>query len=294
MKFPTLEEIAKVISIGFPTKPQGTYPTTGEPVWLFSQGFGENKDRGLYDKWGHKGEDVLVGSGTPIYAQFDGVVSEVDEYVCGKYVRIKGNVHKTEDGQEFFLESLDLHLSEQLVRVNQRMKEGDLIAKSGNTGYPACSTGPHDHTGIRLYTKRMDGKWELWPEALGYINPATLRRKPNISRYRKGAAMVLYSNGIPLMEAIKAYDKQNIKGDQNPDVYFVEYGQKRKYPDEATMWAHGHSTRDCIIVEQAVLDEVPTGKDMDLYEGLYVDALKQIFYEVGEGNAKTFFDKYFA
>lgn len=82
----------------------------------------------------HKGLDVAVAYGSPVKCAASGKV--IFAGVKGGY----GNCVIIEHGNG--LATLYGHLSEILVEANDRVKVGQIIAKSGNTGR---STGPHLH-----------------------------------------------------------------------------------------------------------------------------------------------------
>lgn len=86
----------------------------------------------------HGGLDIALPTGTPLRAAADGTVQKVAYgVVAGNYVNI---LH--ENGYMTRV----LHLSQALVREGDRVKQGDIIGVSGNTGY---STGPHLHFEVR-------------------------------------------------------------------------------------------------------------------------------------------------
>ncbi len=93
----------------------------------------------------HHGLDFLANTGEPVYAPGNGVVSFTGRKSgYGKVLRINHG---------FGYETLYAHLSKIEVKRGQKIKRGDLIAKSGNSG--SLSTGPHlhyevKHNGIRL------------------------------------------------------------------------------------------------------------------------------------------------
>ncbi|EYE88844.1 peptidase M23 [Fervidicella metallireducens AeB] len=86
----------------------------------------------------HTGIDFGVKTGTPIYAMSDGEV-----IISGN---LKGYGYTVAIAHGGGITSLYAHCSKLLVSVGQKVKKGQLIAKSGNTGY---STGPHLHFEIR-------------------------------------------------------------------------------------------------------------------------------------------------
>ncbi len=87
----------------------------------------------------HKGIDIGAATGSNIVASAAGtVVVSTYSYSAGNYVMLNhgGGVY-----------TVYMHASKLLVSVGDTVKQGQVIAKVGSTGY---STGPHLHFGIRL------------------------------------------------------------------------------------------------------------------------------------------------
>ena len=96
--------------------------------------FGYRKDPIDGVKRFHQGLDFSVFSGTPIYAPADGVIQSARyRGSFGKQIKIN---------HEFGYNTMFLHLSKISVKRGQKVKRGDLIGKTGNTGR---STAPHLH-----------------------------------------------------------------------------------------------------------------------------------------------------
>lgn len=87
----------------------------------------------------HNGTDFATPIGTPIFATGDGVVSRVlNHKYAGLYIEISnGQTYRTRF----------LHLSKALVKKGQRVKRGQKIALSGNSGR---ITGPHLHYELHM------------------------------------------------------------------------------------------------------------------------------------------------
>lgn len=85
----------------------------------------------------HGGIDIVVPAGTPVDSIMDGRVADVG------YNQLFGNylIVNHADG----IQSLYGHLSAQLVRLGQYLRQGEEIGLSGNSGY---STAAHLHLGI--------------------------------------------------------------------------------------------------------------------------------------------------
>ena len=83
----------------------------------------------------HKGTDFSVPTGTPVYSTGDGeVISTFTKFNgYGKYIKIQHG---------FGYQTLYAHLSQFLVRPGQKVKRGQIIGYSGNSG---ASTAPHLH-----------------------------------------------------------------------------------------------------------------------------------------------------
>ena len=95
----------------------------------------------------HQGVDFPVPVGTPVHAPADGTVSAArDRWGFGKVVELDhGNGLKTRFA----------HLSSQQVKVGDKVKAGQVIALSGDTGTLA-SAGPHLHFEVWKNGKPID------------------------------------------------------------------------------------------------------------------------------------------
>lgn len=118
----------------------GNYPVT--------QKFGDT----YTDPKGHKGIDYALPVGTPVLAAADGIVERagVDNTGYGNMILIR---HLWNDGTVY------AHLRNWSVQVGQKVKAGEIIGYSGNTGN---STGAHLHFEYR--TVCNDYKSAIDPE----------------------------------------------------------------------------------------------------------------------------------
>lgn len=111
MRFPTLKQFK--VSSGF--NPKRLNPVTNRIL-------------------PHKGVDFSMPIGTPILATGDG------EILVAKHTGAAGNLVTIRHGRQY--STRYMHLNKLLVKPGQKVKRGDRIALSGNTGR---STGPHLH-----------------------------------------------------------------------------------------------------------------------------------------------------
>jgi len=86
----------------------------------------------------HRGIDFRGRVGDPIYAVLDGVVEDVGNQMYGLGLVV---VIRHDDG----LETVYGHCSKILVKPGERVKQGDIISRVGQTG---LCTGPHLHFGL--------------------------------------------------------------------------------------------------------------------------------------------------
>ncbi len=110
---------------------------------------------------GHSGYDWVMPTGTPLLAVANGVVDFARShppFFCPplkrtvrnqRYVQLR---HRAPNGEVFA--SVYVHLSRTDVSEGQRVRAGQVIGLSGNTG---CSTEPHLHFHVRRYTNTNNG-----------------------------------------------------------------------------------------------------------------------------------------
>lgn len=110
-------------------------PVNNENLTRMASGYGYRTDPFTKVRKFHYGMDFTAPRGTPIYASGDGIIKRADNSASGygKHIRI-------DHGYGYV--SLYAHLYKYNVRINQRVKRGDLIGFIGSTGR---SEAPHLH-----------------------------------------------------------------------------------------------------------------------------------------------------
>lgn len=94
----------------------------------------------------HEGLDIITDVGTPVYATGDATVT-----FAGRTVSGYGAVVELDHGYGYT--TLYAHLSQIRVRVGQKVKRGELIARSGRSG---LVSGPHVHYEVRLNGRKLN------------------------------------------------------------------------------------------------------------------------------------------
>lgn len=140
-------------------------------IWPWARGttitqeFGSSPG-GVNPSGGHTGKDAALPVGTPLRAPIDGVV------VFEGWANLSNNPYLlTEgggiclviDGGDGQIAVVLGHLSATLVSKGDRVKQGDIVAKSGNTG--KWTTGPHCHFEV------LPPVYALNTNTYGRVNP---------------------------------------------------------------------------------------------------------------------------
>jgi murein DD-endopeptidase MepM/ murein hydrolase activator NlpD len=114
--------------------------------WKVTKGYGEK-----YAKFGgiHKGIDGAAKVGTPVYASVSGIVVHAGPNSSTGWgpsfgTQIIVDNDRFKDGSPGYWAGY-CHLSKVKVKANQKVRKGQLIGWTGNTGR---STGPHLHLQI--------------------------------------------------------------------------------------------------------------------------------------------------
>lgn len=102
----------------------------------------------------HKGTDYAAGYGTPIVSTANGVV------VKSGYTRGNGNYVKVKHNNTYSTQYL--HMTKRLVKVGQRVKQGQVIGTVGSTG---LATGPHVCYRFWVNGKQVDPYKQNLPSA---------------------------------------------------------------------------------------------------------------------------------
>jgi len=110
-------------------------PVNNDDLTRMASGYGMRNDPFTKARKMHYGMDFTAPKGTPIYASGDGVIKRADNSSSGY-----GNHIRIDHGYGYV--SLYAHLYKYNVRINQRVKRGDLIGFVGSTGR---SEAPHLH-----------------------------------------------------------------------------------------------------------------------------------------------------
>ncbi len=131
-----MEAVPKIVERGTKIPPTYIKPISGGRQ---TSGFGPRKAPKKGASTYHKGVDWAVPTGTSVYASCGGTVAKAGWGSGYGYVVYIDH----EDGRQ----TRYGHLSKVLVKSGQKVKQGERIALSGNTG---VSTGPHLHFEILI------------------------------------------------------------------------------------------------------------------------------------------------
>lgn len=121
-------------------------PVDNKDLTLLAASFGNRIHPYYKTSKMHKGVDYSVAVGTAVFATADGVVSEIQNrgQTSGTSLKIRhSNTYETFYGNLYYA----------LARPGQKVKRGEIIAFSGNTG---LSFAPHLHYEVRNRGKAID------------------------------------------------------------------------------------------------------------------------------------------
>ncbi len=135
----------KIESFSHKREPIFIWPIKRSQFWL-SAFFGPRKIAGVWRL--HKGIDMAAVKGTPILAAGSGVVSEA------RYVSGYGNTILVTHNKKF--KTRYAHLSKILVKVGEKVEQGDIIGKVGDTGFVKGRNGSHLHFEVYVFEKQVN------------------------------------------------------------------------------------------------------------------------------------------
>lgn len=121
-------------------------PVSNKELKRLSSGFGNRLDPVYKTLRMHYGVDFSLEVGTPVYATGDGIIKFTKTGFSGYGKQI-------EVDHGFGYVTKYAHLDKFVVKPGQKIKRGDLIAYSGNSGK---STAPHLHYEVELNGKKID------------------------------------------------------------------------------------------------------------------------------------------
>ncbi len=137
-----MEAVPKIVERGTRIPPTYIRPISGGRQ---TSGFGRRNAPKKGASSYHKGIDWAIPTGTAVYASCGGTVAKAGWGSGYGYVVYLNH----EDGRQ----TRYGHLSKVLVKAGQKVKQGDKIALSGNTG---VSTGPHLHFEILINGRQVN------------------------------------------------------------------------------------------------------------------------------------------
>ena len=105
----------------------------------------------------HRGLDIPVQVGTPVYAPFDGVVERVDRAGVGRGVTNGHAVFVRSNGYLWAF----LHLSSVATPLGTTVQRGQLLGRTGQTGR---ATGPHLHVQVYDPSGRLVDPLSVYPQ----------------------------------------------------------------------------------------------------------------------------------
>ena len=118
-----------------------------------------------------------------------------------------------------------------------------------------------------------------------YITPEFLEEQ-----IRLYGAFINYDLDLDITKWLIQHRNKVVKGSK-PDVYLIQDGKKRRFPDLATFYAYGYLDGEIIRVDDRFLQAVPDGEPLQFWQGDRVKSIKAIIQQ--RNNLKPIFKKYF-
>lgn len=149
------------------------YPFKKGAAWL-SQRFRSHPESPYNPAGGHTGDDWAMPAGTPIYAPCDGIIRN-SGWLTANYLANPWWLTEF-GGDTLVIDGMDAngrtetmptfiiaHLSDSTAPVGKRVKKGELIGISGNSG--TATTGPHAHIEV------LPPNWDWNNGVYGRVDP---------------------------------------------------------------------------------------------------------------------------
>ena len=118
----------------------------------------------------HMGVDLLASLNTPIYSSVDGVAyvysGEIPGY--GKTISVKGKLKNLKTGKQEDVYVIYAHLNNTKVKNGDKVKIGDVLGKTGNTGNGNNLPEEEEHLHLEILTQK-------WPQK---SKKFTIRKPP--------------------------------------------------------------------------------------------------------------------
>ncbi len=228
---------------------------------VISSFWGAERDGGARK---HEGVDIFAAKGTPLVAAADGRITRVEETDGGGKV-----VWLRPEGKNYNL--YYAHLDEQLVTSGQKVKAGEVIGKTGNTGN-ARTTGPHLHFGIYATGGAID--------PLLFIQPSKAVPPPITADPGQ------VGNTIRISSPVKAFAMPDAGSGM---VGILEKNTPLKVQSAYAGWYKAQTPEGNAVFIPASqaqhlspIKKTRAGAGYYLLDGPYIDAARKIWVEKGE------------
>jgi len=285
----TISEVTPFLSKPF----VGEHPVSG--LYDHRPGRKENDHRQLtswddltWGKAGHSAYDWPMKLGTEVLAAADGVVTlaaDLGPAKCGERTAsqdVRVRIRHEVDGRVFYTGYL--HLSALEVKKGQRVRAGELIARSGNSG---CSSGPHLH-------------FVVLEQLAGLPRPRTVdpygwdanRPDPSASlKFRHGEWLWLPGQAPLLFRPMgrsqhRAWGEVRITGflgmawqdDRHPNNEYVQLAIRRGGPKKVDLSGWAIRNRAGLVYGFPLGTKLQKGVPLRLYTGVGVDSADTLFW----------------
>ncbi len=221
----------------------------------FEHGTKRRLSQGFHGKTTHFGlneyaVDFNMPVGTPVVAARDGIVADVKEDSnvggIGEYFSDKGNYIAIFHNDGSFAYYVHLKKNGAIVKVGDKVKAGQIIGYSGNSGY---SSGPHLHFDVRL--TKNDGTMQSIPfKFLNYDNSGV--------NPKEGAFYYSFHPGKPKFDMFFGINIKNEDYDNHispvPNNNKIELREKKIDETVLIFIRNGYKEKNEVIIDFSLIN----------------------------------------